>query len=444
MTDLERDLRDMLRERAGDIRTVPDHLLAPDDVPGTTGTDEVVDLGLHRNDVLAAARRRWPLLVAAAVVLAVLGGLLATLSGTGGHGDDHATHHRPRLKQVIRSSCHAAVPASWRHAVQQAGVALPSVGNDAVVAVTDDGGAVVERTGAAEYRIGYVEPGASSVRPLASFGVHEQGPGKVHSFGLDFDVTGRTLVVSVEYGRSRSPVRSIVAVNVDTGRRTVLADLPANSATSVSRPAYAQDGVAYWQVDTFTNTYPRTTSRIFARSVLGGPIRQVAPRGEYDLQKSALGVVWNLDSGSVDRPAAVPATVARTVTSEVLGGLAELSYVTDGHDWAWQTEQGGLAWFDPSTRRLVRVPGLLGRPDLAPGQAFVIAVAGPLVYYQDKAGNADKIIDVRTGAVLDSDGGDRLFGRLGTLVGSADNVGVQTAHGDLVRVRTADLPAAGC
>lgn len=464
----ERDLRAMLSTRADDIRAVPERVLTFDgprtDTDGTDGTDvgEVLELGAFRTELLATARRRWPVLVAAAVVLAALAGVLTVLATRPVHHQS-ATNHHPKLRTVVRTACRTAVPTSWKPVLAAATSDIAGLDGASVLAVTADGGAVVQGSGSVitgsidRARLGYLAPSATRIHWLGSISYtnpphqpYRHGSGS--TFELDVDVSGHTALVTVAAGTHSVPgavvavPRKIVAVDLRSGAQTVLLAPSGSSRMKITAQAYALGSTAYVQLTPRTRVKGASLHDEIVQVPLGGGHPEVVARGSADIEKSALGVEWNLDDGPVDRPSEVPTAVSQHSAIDSLSGNNFDSYFTDGKVYAWQTLQGALDWYDPATNTLVQIPQLLGVPGISPGQAAIFAVAGPLVLFQNKYGTADRIVDTRTGAVLPASDTGQLFGARSRFVGDPSAFGIAsvTSGGNLTRVSGGDLPAVHC
>ncbi|MBE7187145.1 hypothetical protein [Jatrophihabitans endophyticus] len=453
--DLETALRAMLAERAQDVRSVPVELLTVDpaeneaaDVAAVLDADggegEVIDLGLRLDGVLSTARRRWPVLVAAAAVLAAVGSVLALLVGGPTHHATPPVHHPHAPRTVTRTSCLTGIPAAWTRAAEH-GTTVRGVDAGDVTAVTPSGGLVLQTDGPASTKYGtarfaYLAPGASSPRSLGVLRVPlPQGTSSGYEF--DTDVDNATLLVTAYSGRRP---RVVVAVDLHTGKHTTIVRTSPDSGRKLFDDAYVQAGIAYYQTDPRARTKGRALhDQVIAVPVTGGT-RQLVGSGDVYLDKSALGIVWNNDEAGPERPADVPAVVSRHANLDSEVDEVFESYITDGHVYAWQTLGGALDWYDPTTNRLVTIPHLLGVPGVEPGQAALYSVAGPLVYFQDQKGDADRVVDVRTGAVVRVSQEGYLYGAHGSLIGDRSLLAPHAGGSALLRIHAADLPPAHC
>jgi hypothetical protein len=242
-------------------------------------------------------------------------------------------------------------------------------------------------------------------------------------------VAGDHAVVAVNFasGRSGTPPDKISLVDLSTGDQTELLS-PHGRKPSTSDIAVAFQGAVYWDEYPHNSAkreivHQYTIANGQSRVVYDGPrIRTALYEGGIGL--SAAGLWWTGTALNPNRPAALPAPVARNTESEI----ARQSLHTDGTSFAWRTPSA-IGWWAPGK----------GVVTIRTDNDSILAVAGPLVFYDAGPGPASQmhLLDTRTGTVFAMTSSYSIAAHGGVVV-----LGSTTTW--VIRVDTATLPPLAC
>jgi hypothetical protein len=439
MNDIEELIRDTMAGRAETVTSGPGW--TPADARAATEHSEVLDLIAPP---ASRARRSWrgpaALLAAAAVVAGAVAGVVIDARRVP-HGVNRAadsTANKP-APVVTRAACRTSPPGTWRETARAATVPVRD-GSSALESsvfrgTTSDGEAVIEYN-----EVGDDQPHSITDRVgLASLGspqIHEiaRVTTFTHGLALTVSIDQNLVVIAVEEGINHAARHSrILAFDAQTGLLRTVANVPESAREQLTGAASPFAGQVYWE--TTTGRGPGS-DRIRALDMATGH-RTVVARGIFDLESSAAGLSWALTPWRLNRPASLPPAVRAQVNE-----LSYNSFVTDGESYAWQTSDGAIDWWNPSTGQIVRVPKLLARPFSRAEPGSVFAVAGPIVIYQPPHSDAQRVLDVRTGATAPISSQSTAQGRLGQLVG--DPIEAVSVGGRLMRLDTSTLPTLQC
>jgi hypothetical protein len=416
MNDLDTALRDMLRERAQDITTVPPRLLDLDAEPEPTGPRP----------------NYWLIAAAVAAVLAVA----AAITSFALLREKTPPPAKPVPVRVTRlQGCETTLPRVWVQAMKQASDAPAGT----VLKVATDGSALV------------VPSNASREVDLDTATSHRALPLAVPT-GLSPGAaafSGNYAVIALT--RTAIPLLERIDIVDLRSLRTVHSLHVGAVGGAASESMAVSNGRVYWdQRDSAQakrgtiRSYDIATGR--QQVVYSGP--EVAPRA------SAAGVYW----AAPNQPAAVhiPADDLPTALTHATTPVSRVTMVSDGTHYAWyDAADSRIGWFDGREIRYLpanKLPIVQHRP-------AEVAVAGPYVFYLDLARSHGGVVDIRSGAAGDlsgaapgvaSGGGSIDTLRPGPVIaggGGTVAVGLTLiANGDrpLLRVDTATLPALRC
>jgi hypothetical protein len=359
MTDadfgMDTALREMLRERAQDITSVPAHL---------------VDLDIPREPTRTRPNY-WLIAAAVVAVLAVAAGITAL-------AQRHIASAPAKPVPVTNlPGCKATLPRAWIQATRH-----PSRASGwAVLDVATDGTALVARTDPSEVE-------------LDSLTSHRAVPLAIPA-GLRLEsgaFTGSYAVIGLGSGIQ---LERIDIVDVAT-RRTVRSVRVGSGDGSISQQLAVSDGRVYWD----ERDSGRAKDGVIRSYDIATGSRQVVYSGRYTAPgASAGGVYWSDPNGQVRiRIAAshLPSAV-RDATTPISG----VTLATDGTRYAWyDAAHRRIGWSDGSEVRYVSTPRLPVTHHVPAG----IAVAGPYVFFADNSRYYGGVVDMRTGAVADLSG----------------------------------------
>jgi hypothetical protein len=386
-TSLEGALRDMLRERAGDIAEFPSRLVQP---------DRLEELPLGDPDSRTSDQHtRWLLAAAVALIVAVAGAIIG-IRQIGQHTPPAAPHPTsltgaptapttaPAYPGGLHpAACSVALPSRWARALFVDG-AVQAPGSAAsaglpILAMTPSGD-VVSSTDTVPQQLVVVRPDHSIV-PLYTAPATVPGQGQVR-IG-DAVANARWVVFSLILGGGQGARGGIYAVSlaghvVETVRSTALGTLPI-----VSEPDLL-DGKVYWSEA--VSTGPMS---VYAYDLATGA-RSTLDTGQVSPPVSVGGgLIWWHGSRLVEhiRPTLPQGYTIQPSSTDVL--------LSDSGTYAWAAQQGGqevlqmstaahpdpVTVFTASNRDAVLVP---------------LALTGPYLIWS--APEDITVLDTRTGA----------------------------------------------
>jgi hypothetical protein len=400
-TSIEDTLRDMLRERAGDIATVPTRLthLARD--ADFEPDEEVLDARPTRHSA-------WLLAAAVALIVAVAGAIIgirqlgsrdtrpAAPNSTSSPSTRTASPRPSRTQDALPAAalvCTASLPAAW-----QAALASPPSAEGAQSAtplqVLPNGDVLVARDfGQGRPRdLAIISPGKA---PRSIFSVPDPQELNVQNA----QITGHWLIVGVgAHPRPQkhtipgdSPMPNVVhlyVIDLRTGDHKQIASTTLLDGSSGGRTinlATVLDGKVYWDVRV---RYGSPTGVIRSYDPVTGETRTVYS-GEMGYLVSSAAGIGTGSAGQVYVRASLPSIVAANLSRRY-----PLTVATDGTSFAWEIAPRELAWWRPGLSKphylRLRQPAGLGS----------IVVSGQYVMTVD--GGA--VIDVQTSAAASYSG----------------------------------------
>lgn len=420
MTDLDTALRDMLRERADDITTVP---------------AAITDLAL------APARRHpvrrhpaWLIAAAVAAVLAVVGAAVALRGAAGQPQKVAPATHSPRptpaptVHITHRRSCAVPLPAAWTHAVA-AGTHRYGALSAMPLAVSPDGTHLLVARDFGQARDVVDVDRAGHVRPI--YTVPQPDQYQVQHATVDNSFAAIDLQYFPRSAQNiDGTVRAVVLVDLRTGRakeldQVSLADmLPKNGVEKRTIDAsMLLDGQVYWDV---RPVYGNNRGTIRDYDTATGRTRTIFTGRVGWPQLTGAGVSWGGSQVRVRR--SLPATVSAALTTSAMRN----SLVTDGSAYAWVAGRGVIGWWGPGASiTTVRVNGFTGQT--------LDGVAGPYVAF------GGKLMDTRTGALTRLPGLQPLiYGGHGVLASYGFTGQFKESATDVIRIDTTGLPELTC
>jgi hypothetical protein len=416
------DLRTMLRERAHDVVAVPPGLLDP---------PSVIDAPSH---VRPPRGWRWAgaLAAAAAIVAGAIG--LAVTQNDRGDGPARPaappapsvattpSPHTPATSSALQPSrCSAAVPASWKlaletHTVSVSGKRFTPLAVDAAGRVIADQAA--DAAAPSSHQLVLITTGGT-VRPLWS----AAAPPSWNGMRLaDASASGDWVAFAVLVGGRPTGGQGPTEIDLVNSRthtaRTLRPTFPGD-ATIVLGPVIAGGGVFWTLIDAGQGL---STGRVY-RYDLGTGHTKVVDSGYVTApQVIGGGIYWSKNGAAVTyRAGTLPPgyTVSPTGKNRALA--------TDGTTYAWggSTSSGDIetqAW-----RAGAPGPVRLG----VPGDA--VGVTGSFVWTSDGV-----VLDTRTGATV------RISRSTDPPVAAGRTAAVPLAHGAIAVVDVSALPGLGC
>lgn len=399
-TSLETALRDTLRERAGDIESVPARLTRLDDHAEFELGDELLDARPARHST-------WLLAAAVALIVAVAGAIIG-IRQLGSHDARPATPNSitPTTTPTNTSpspspssspnaadvplACKATLPDAWRSAMSSEPSA-EGAQSATPLQVLPNGDVLVARDfGQGRPRdLAIVSPGKA---PRSIFSVPDPQVLDVQSAAI----SGNWLMVSVgahprpEKGTipGDSPMPNVVhlyVIDLRTGDQKQIASTTLLDGSRGGRTinlAVVLDGKVYWDV---RSRYASPTGVIKSYDPATGQTHTVYSGKMGYLVSSPAGIGTG-SAGQAYVHAALPSVVRANLSPQY-----PLTVATDGAAYVWEIAPHELAWWQPGLAKprylRLRQPADFGSMVLS--GKYVMTVQG------------GEVIDVATGAAAD-------------------------------------------
>jgi hypothetical protein len=424
--DLEQLLRETLATRAGTV----------DRGPSWRGSDE-------------APRKphRWLApLIAAAIVLAVAGGVIAIEHSSGPTQPTHPTPVQslipsptatptPSPTDTVQRACRTTLPAEWETAIKDGTITAGAL-SAMPLSVGADGSVLVARDFGSSRDVAVVSPDG---KPRRIYSIASPDQNQVEDGVLE----GHWALVPVirlprgANGVDPTVVRLVLVNTTSLATRTLATatDADVQHGRNVVDGATMFNGRVYYD---FRPVYGKSAGVVHEYDIATGADRIIASGKVGAPHLYGRGVGWT-DSG-LDTPIAraLPAPVDRDTDS--LRAANELT--TDGTAFAWMDSPHRIAWFGAGSTQPTRIVV----PDK--DQVDVVQVVGPIVLFEGD-GTGLQVLDARTGAtavVSQLGSGLQPYGlaRDGVYAGYTFSGSFKTSPTEVVRIDVTKLPELHC